>query len=187
MTQHFHSIVRTVAVIVTLVVPAAGFAQGRRTPTADSAAIGGSVGLFFPRAEGLDVGPSLEGFYEYYLDSRTSVRLGVGWAKPKFDRESEDSMRYVRAGGDLVYNWEGGAVHPFAGAGVGAYFLNEKDNGRTVGESSTKLGGSFFGGLEYFTSRTFSVKGEARYHVISNAGAFDPDGLELSIGVKTYF
>lgn len=145
------------------------------------------MGVFFPRADGLGTGPALEGFYEYYMDPRNSLRLGVGLARPKFDRESQDSMRYLRVGGDLVHNWEGGAIHPFVGAGIGAYFLQEKDNGTSVGDSQTKLGGNFFGGLEYFTSRTFSVKGEARYHVVSNAGAFDPDGLELTIGVKKYF
>ena len=29
---------------------------------------------------------------------------------------------------------------------------------------STKLGGTVFGGVEFFTSNTVSVKGEARYH-----------------------
>lgn len=38
----------------------------------------------------------------------------------------------------------------------------------------TKLGGTIFGGVEFFTSKTFAVKGEARYHA-------------LTIGVKSYF
>lgn len=179
-------IVHGVIFSAALFLPAAALAQGR-VPAADSAAIGGDVGVFIPRGDGLDNGPVLEGFYEYYLDPRTSVRLGVGWARPGFEREDEDTMRYVRVGGDLAYNWEGGAIHPFVGAGVGAYFLQQKDNGRSIGDAETKLGGNLFGGIEYFTSPTLSIKGEARYHVISDAGGFDPDGLALTIGVKKYF
>jgi opacity protein-like surface antigen len=165
--------------------PASAWAQ--RVPTTDSAAVGGDIGLFLPRDDTLSGGPTLEGFYEYYFEPRTSVRLGMGWANPKFDRDDEDSMRYVRVAADLVYNWEGGAVHPFGGAGLGAYFLQEKDNGRNIGDSETKFGGTLFGGVEFFSSRTFAVKAEAKYHVISNAGGFNPDGLSLTIGAKKYF
>ncbi len=162
-------------------------ASAQRLPATGSAAVGGEVGVFLPRADFLDPGPALEGFYEYYLEPRTSLRLGVGWANPNFDRDDEDTMRYVRVAGDLVYNWEGGAVHPFVGAGVGIYFLQEKENGRNVGESETELGGTLFGGFELFNTRTFAVKAEARYHVISDARGFEPDGFSLTIGAKKYF
>jgi len=44
-----------------------------------------------------------------------------------------------------------------------------------------------FGGAEFFTSKTFSVKGEARYHIVSKVNDFNPSGLALTVGVKTYF
>jgi hypothetical protein len=50
-----------------------------------------------------------------------------------------------------------------------------------------RLGGTLSGGVEYFTSRTFSVRGEARYHAVMKADRYDPSGLALSVGVKTYF
>jgi opacity protein-like surface antigen len=171
--------------VVVLGVPSAAFAQ--RMPHKDAGAIGGEVGVFLPKQDGMTTGPALEGFYEYYLTARNSVRMGAGWANPKFERESSDSMRQIRVAVDLVHNWEGGAVHPFVGAGVGSYFLQEKDNGNSIGPSQTKLGGTVSGGVEFFTSKTFAVKGEARYHAVMKANGYDPSGLALTIGVKSYF
>lgn len=166
--------------------PASVAAQGR-VPAAESGALGVDFGLFVPRDESLESGLTLEGFYEYYLSARTSVRLGLGWANPQFEGGSDDSLRHVRVAGDVVYNWERGAIHPFAGVGLAVYFLQRKDNGESAGDSETKFGGTLFGGAEFFSSRTFAVKGEVRYHIISDIGGLDPDGLSLTVGVKTYF
>jgi hypothetical protein len=166
--------------------PAAALAQARM-PHEGAGAVGGDVGIFLPRQDALKTGPVLEGFYEYYLTARESVRIGVGWMNPKFQTEDSDTLRHVRIGADLVHNWEGGAVHPYVGAGLGAYFLQFRDNGQNVGDSETKLGGNVFGGVEYFTSNTFSVKGEAAYHIVSKVNDFNPSGLSLTFGVKSYF
>jgi hypothetical protein len=173
-----------IAFIVLAATPA--YAQ-RRVPASESAAIGGDVGIFVPRDAAFNTGPVLEGFYEYYLSPRASVRLGMGWAKPKLERESADSLRHVRIATDAVYNREGGAIHPFAGAGIGVYFLQFKDNGHNAGDSETKFGATVFGGAEFFTTRRTAVKAEARYHLIENIGATNPDGFALTIGVKGYF
>jgi len=162
-------------------------AASAQTPRTDSAAVGADIGVFLPRADFLKSGIEVDAFYEYYVSPRTSIRLGVGWMNPGHEREDDDSMRYFRVGGDLVYNWEGGSVHPFAGAGLGAYFLQEKDNGDNLGDQQTKLGGTLFGGAEFFTSNTLAFKAEAKYHLISNADQFNPDGLSLTVGVKKYF
>lgn len=174
-----------ILLLVVLGCPAVAAAQ--RVPATDSAAVGGDVGLFLPRDSQLGPGLTLEGFYEYYFEPRTSVRLGLGWANPNFDREDEDTLRHVRVAGDLVRNWERGAVHPFAGAGLAIYFLQARDNGESVGDSETKFGGTLFGGAEFFTTRTAAVKVEARYHVISNIPGLNPDGLSLTVGLKKYF
>ena len=168
-------------------IPASAAAQGRRMPHKDAAAIGGDVGVFLPKEDALTTGLALEGFYEYYLSARDSVRVGAGWLNPKFENESSDSVREIRIAVDLVHNWEGGAVHPFVGAGLGTYFLQARDNGENAGDSETKFGGTVFGGAEFFTSKTFSVKGEARYHIVSKVNDFNPSGLALTVGVKTYF
>jgi hypothetical protein len=176
----------TILCALLLGVSTTAFAQ-RRMPHQDAAAIGGEVGIYLPRQDGMSNGPVLEGFYEYYLTARDSLRVGAGWANPKFERESADSVRQIRIAVDVLHNWEGGAVHPFLGAGLGTYFLQVKDNGQSFGDSQTKFGGTLIGGVEYFTSNTFAVKGEARYHVVKKANGYDPSGLALTIGVKSYF
>jgi hypothetical protein len=171
---------------VVLGFPAAVSAQGRM-PHKDAGAVGGEVGVFLPREDGMTTGPAIEGFYEHYLTARDSLRVGAGWANPKEEANSDARMRQVRIAVDLLHNWEGGAVHPFVGAGLGTYFLQPRLNGTNRGDSATKLGGTLLGGVEFFTSNTFAVKGEARYHVVTKSGPYDPSGLALTIGVKSYF
>ena len=180
--------VETAAILCVLLLglPAASSAQARM-PHKDAGAIGGEVGVFLPKQDGMTTGPVVEGFYEYYVNARDSLRVGAGWANPKFERESVDSVRQVRIAVDLLHNWEGGAIHPFVGAGVGTYFLQVKDNGESFGDSQTKFGGTLIGGVEFFTSNTFAVKGEARYHVVMKSNGYNPSGLALTIGVKSYF
>lgn len=175
--------------VVLSILPVMAEAQGR-TPRAGSAAVGGDVGWFFPTDDALNSGVSLDGFYEYYLAPRTSVRFGLGWTAPEYDFETDESLRYVRVGGDVIYNWEGGAVHPFVGAGLGVYIMQPSEDGNDVAESESKLGGVLLGGLEYFTSNTVSVKGEISYHFISdveNFGPRNPSGFKLAVGLKKYF
>jgi len=186
-----HLNIRSVAIVSTLAlciaVPAQAQRREARNPHQGSSAVLGEVGLFLPTQDGMTTGPAVEGAYEYYLTARNSLRLGAGWANPKVDREHADSTRQVRLGADLIHNWEGGAVHPFVGAGVGSYFLQGMDNGDSFGPSNTRVGARFLGGVEFFTARTFSVKGEARYDAVMKANGYNPSGLSLSIGVKSYF
>jgi hypothetical protein len=164
-------------------------AQGR-VPRTDSAAIGGDVGIFMPRSDELNPGLSLDGYYEYYFAPRTSIRLGLGWTNPEFERDPDANLRHIRVGGDLIYNWEGGTIHPFVGAGLGLYILQPRADGNQLFDSESKLGGVLLGGFEFFTGQTTAVKAEASYHLISNVDNFgpqNPDGLKLSVGLKKYF
>ena len=179
------SIKHFILTVCLVALPASALAQ--RVPHTDSAAIGGDVGIFIPRQDGMKWGPALEGFYEYYFTPRTSLRLGLGWANAPFDREDDDSIRTLRVPIDVVYNVEGGQVHPFLGAGLGIYFLQPRDNGESSGDSETKLGATIFGGAEFFTGRTLSMKGEARYHIVGETFGLEQGGLTVTIGVKTYF
>jgi hypothetical protein len=174
----------SILTLALLAVP--GTVSAQRVPHADSAAVGGDVGVFIPRDDALKWGPALEGFYDYYFSARNSVRIGLGWMKPRFDPSEQDSVRYLRVPVDVVHNWEGGAVHPFVGAGLGVYFLQRQHSGDNVGESETKLGGTLFGGVEFFTDRTVSFKIEGRYHAVRRA-SIEPDGLSLTVGLKKYF
>ena len=176
----------TIGMVVMLGLPAAAAAQGRM-PHKDAGAIGAEVGVFFPQQDGMSTGPEIDGFYEYYMTARDSLRVGAGWANPKNEADSNLRTRQIRVGVDLIHNWEGGAVHPFLGAGLGAYFLQPRLDGTNLGDSATKIGGTMFGGVEFFTSNTFAIKGEARYNVVQKSGDYNPSGLSLTFGVKSYF
>lgn len=178
----------TIAVAATTMSLAPATAQAqRRMPHANANAIGGEVGVFLPQADGMSTGLDVAGFFEHYMTARDSLRVGVEYADPKVERETSDSMKQVRVGADVVHNWEGGAVHPFVGAGLGAYFLQPRDNGHDSGDGATKFGGTILGGLEFFTSKTFAVKGEVRYDVVTKWNGYNPSGLALTIGAKGYF
>jgi opacity protein-like surface antigen len=169
--------------------PSNAIAQ-RRMPHAGAGSVGAEVGVLLPKDDAMKSGPMIGGFYEHYLTSRDSLRVGAEWQNPKVEAEDSDSVRQVRIGGDLIHNWEGGSVHPFLGAGLAAYILQPRDNGNNFGDSMTRLGGTLLAGAEFFASKTVSVKGEARYNVVakvSDWNDYNPSGLALTIGVKSYF
>ncbi len=176
----------TALVTLILGMPSAAWAQ-RRMPHADVNAFGAEVGFFVPRQSGMGTGADIDGSFEHYIDARDSVRLSIGWMRAQQNNDSTKNLRYIRAGGDLVHNWEGGKIHPFVGAGLGVYFLQPRVSGANNGDGTTKFGGNILGGLEFFTSKTFAVKAEARYHIVTKWNGYDPSGFALTIGVKSYF
>jgi opacity protein-like surface antigen len=157
-----------------------------RVPDTAMWAIGGDLGVLIPQEDVYDNTLDLQGFAEYYLTPRVGIRMGLGWADPS-TFESEDSVRMTRVFFDVTYNWEGGEMHPFVGVGLGAFFLQPRDNGRSVGDSQNEAGMNLLGGIEFFTSRTLTLKGEARYQVVGSDVLPDAHGLTLSIGLKKYF
>ena len=177
-----------VLAFVSCIIPS-GLAQAQeRAPHTGSTAIGVDAGVFIPKGDQLDNAPIVSALLEYYLTPRVSLRTMTGLTDPGFARESTDSLRQVPLRLDVNYNWEGGKWHPFVGAGAGAYFLRLKDNGQAIGDTETKLGFNVGGGLEYFTGRTVSLKGEARYHAIDGMrGGQDPSGLVFTGGLKKYW
>jgi Outer membrane protein beta-barrel domain len=183
---HQRLIVLIAVSVACAAVPSVAFAQ-RRMPHQEANAIGGEVGMFLPHADGMSTGPAVDGTFEHYLNARDSVRLNVGWMQPQQTGNPNAKMREVRVAGDLVHNWEGGSVHPFLGAGLGMYFLQPRVNGNNDGPGATKFGGTLLGGAEFFTSKTVAVKAEARYHIVTKSGTYDPSGLSLSVGLKSYF
>jgi len=163
-------------------------AAQERAPHTGSTAVGVDAGVFMPRDGQLDPAPIVNLLLEYYVTPRVSLRTDFGVTNPGFVRESSDSLRQFPLRVDLNYNWEGGKWHPFVGTGVGAYFIQFRDNGESFGSSETKLGLNLGGGVEYFTGRTVSLKGEARYHMIGRTAAGeDPSGLVFTGGLKKYW
>ena len=167
--------------------PAMATAQ-ERVPYTGSVAVGVDAGAFIPRDDQLDLAPVVNVLLEYYMTPRVSLRTGFGITNPSFARESSDSLRQLPLRVDLNYNWERGRWHPFVGTGVGAYFIQPRDNGESFGSSETKVGFNVGGGVEYFTGRTVSLKGEGRYHMIDRvAGGQDPSGFVFTAGLKKYW
>src|SRR5687768_14653231 len=179
-------LVRMVAVAATLfaMCPSGGATQ-RRVPAAGSMAAGGEVGIFVPDGD-LEPSPIVGGFFEYYPTARLSLRPSVMFLDPGFDREPDDSLRQTRIGFDVIYNWEHGRWHPFAGGGVAAHVLRLKDNGRSIGDES-QLGFGGLGGVEYFVGRRNALKFEGRVQFLDDVFGVDPSGFAVTIGFKHYF
>jgi hypothetical protein len=65
--------------------------------------------------------------------------------------------------------------------------LQEKDNGRDIGDGESKLGGSLLGGVEYFFTRDTVLSGEVRYQLVPDMRGLSPSGVLLAAGLKKYF
>ncbi|HET9358582.1 MAG TPA: outer membrane beta-barrel protein [Vicinamibacterales bacterium] len=170
-----------------LVAPGVASAQGERVPIAGQVAVGIDAGALIPTDDTLGVSAVTNVLYEFYLTSRVSFRTDFGWSNPAFSVGPSDSLRQMPLRFDVNYNWEGGRWHPFVGTGVGVYFLQFRSGDTTVGGTDTVFGLNTGGGIEYFLSRTVTIKGEGRYHAVADARGADPSGLVFTAGLKTYF
>jgi len=177
----------TVCVAFTLVglVTSPSVAQ-RRVPDTGMVAVGGEAGVFIPDDE-FEAAPMIGGLFEYYATPRLGLRGSVTFVDPDFDRGTDDSLRQVRLGFDVIYNWERGKWHPFAGGGLGAHLLQVKENGRSLGDDQTELGVTALGGVEYFFNRRTTFKIEGRFHFVDDIGPSDPSGFAATFGIKRYF
>jgi hypothetical protein len=157
-----------------------------RVPDAGMVGVSGSVGIIVPK-EPFDADLALAGAVDFYLTPRLSLRPGVMWADPDVEAHDE-SLRRVGLLFDVIYNWEGGKWHPFVGGGVGAYFFQPRAFGQSFRDDEKNIGGMVGGGVEYFATRTTTIKGEAQYQFIDQGSLpQSPSAFVLMIGVKKYF
>ena len=158
-----------------------------QTPNTGLIGVGGDIGVFFPD-EAFEKTFTFDGFGEFYLTPRVSLRGMFSYANPGFENRTEDHFRQARLLFNGVYNWEMGEWHPFATVGAGFYFVRELLDGANDPDSETRGGLNFGGGIEYFVGDRASVKGEARWDVVSQpAGFSDATGFTITIGYKRYF
>jgi Outer membrane protein beta-barrel domain len=168
-------------------------AQARRVqvPRAEQSALGLDFGTFVPSASNesdqLDTALIVTGLWEYYFTPRVSVRPSIGFTEPGLKGSPIDNVRMVPMQFDVNYNWEGGRWHPFVGTGMGAYYLQYRRRGSSLGDSETNLGVNLGGGVEYFLNRQFTLKGELRYQHVGDLGRVDPSGIAFTAGLKRYF
>ncbi len=162
-------------------------AAAQPVPNTGQIAAGGEIGLFFPADEELDAGIVGGGLVEFYVSPRVGIRGTVTAIRSGYDRNDDDDERQLRFGGDVIYNWEFGKVHPFAGAGIGVHLLRFYRDGDNEEPNDTNFGAQALGGLEIFLNRAWTVKAEGRYQWVEDRPVIDPDGLSLTIGLKRYF
>src|ERR1700733_9423713 len=110
----------------TIATPA--FAQ--RAPATGMWGLGVSVGSNMPSDESFKNGLEIAANIENYLTPRVSIRAQVGGSSwDVTGRHFTGSVKPFRADGNLVYNWEGGAIHPFVTGGVGLYRFGSSFSG----------------------------------------------------------
>ena len=116
-------------------------------PDTGMVGVGASVGVDIPSAAALDKGLDLAVNIEGYLTPRVSVRgqLGGAWWDIVGQRFT-GTVKPLYVDGNIVYNWEGGAVHPYVTAGIGMYRFRFEQAG--LEGSDTKAGFNVGGGVE---------------------------------------
>jgi hypothetical protein len=158
-----------------------------QTPDTGLIGAGADIGVLFPDSA-FEPTLTLDGFAEYYVTPRISVRSLLAWANPGFDNRTEDKFRQVKLLFSGVYNWEFVEWHPFVTAGAGAYFVRQLLDDAADPDGETRGGINFGGGVEYFTSSESAVKAEGRWDIVSRPpGLPDATGFTLTIGYKRYF
>jgi hypothetical protein len=158
-----------------------------QTPDTGLIGAGGDIGVFFPD-EAFENTLTLDAFGEYYVTPRISVRGLLGWAKPGFENQTENNFRQTRLLFNGVYNWEFVEWHPYVTAGAGFYFVRQLFEDLPDPDGETRGGLNLGGGVEYFVGSMSSIKGEARWDIVSDPpGLPDASGFTLTIGYKRYF
>lgn len=157
------------------------------TPAKGVVGYGGDLGVLFPD-ETFENTLTFDGFGEYYLTPRISVRGLLGFASPGFNGRTEDHFRQVKLLFGGVYNWEYDNWRPFATAGAGFYFVREHFDGLPDPPGETRGGLNLGGGAEYVLNSESAIKIELRWDIVSHPN-FSPDatGLSLTFGYKRYF
>jgi len=154
--------------------------------------IGASIGADIPTDSTLDKGLDIAGTIEGYLTSRVSVRgqVGAAWWDIVGHRFT-GTVKPLYVDGNIVYNWEGGAVHPYVTAGIGMYKFRSTEAGSVEG-SDTKAGFNVGGGAEFFFTRRATFTAEVLYHKVDGfstplAGFGDGSFWRIAMGMKAYF
>jgi hypothetical protein len=160
-----------------------------RVRTPDKGVIGYGIdgGVLFPD-EGFENTCTFDGFGEYYVSPRVSVRALLAFASPGLSGGNEDHFRQTKLLFSGVYNWEKGSWRPFAQAGAGFYFVRLKLDTETDPPGETRGGLNFGGGAEYLFSNEAGLKFELRWDIVSHPFPLpDATGTTLTVGYKRYF
>jgi len=154
-------------------------------------AVGVSVGFAIPTSDDLKTGLSVAMNLERYFTPRVSVRGQLGAAWMDYQGHSfEGTEKPVSFTGNVVYNWEGGKIHPYATGGLGYYHFRYTEN--DIDSSDNHFGGNLGGGFDYFISRRDAITGEVLVHLISGIAegqlaTHDATYWTINFGYKKYW
>lgn len=154
--------------------------------------VGLNVGFAKPTDDFLNSGFNMGANAEWYVTPRMSIRgalTGAWFDDDAFEDTTLSPMAFTVNG---VHNWERGAWHPYATAGVGLYRYRLSDEFFDEDETDTKFGVNLGGGTEYFFTRRDTLTGEIQYHLVpgdtNNLFAdYDTNYWTFSFGYKRYF
>jgi opacity protein-like surface antigen len=159
-------IVIAVAVLCfpTLAAPADAPATGKPvTPAPETWAGGVDVGFANPIGDDdLDVEPFVDGYIEYFFTSNVSLRGMLGlysFSGPDNPGNGPGDLDLVVGTANVIYQWEGGTVHPFVTGGLGFYDYNQDD-----GDDGLEFGFNAGGGVNFYLTKTFAIKVEGDFH-----------------------
>jgi Outer membrane protein beta-barrel domain len=193
MRRHFATIA-ALALAGTLAGAGSAAAQDlrRRVPDTGMTGVSFSTGVTIPRDDSLQTGPTLIIKGERYVTPRVSVRglFGGSW-NDITGRGFAGTSTPITMNGNVVYNWEGGKVHPYVTGGVGWYHYRFEE--AQIKDTANKFGLNFGGGVEWFISRRDSITGEVLYHAITDDEVrapltlYKPSFWTIAGGYKKYF
>ena len=178
---------------LSLVVISASWAFAQpRVPDRGMWALGGSVGAGVPSDPSLANGVDLAGNLEAYATPRVSIRgqFGGTWADIT-GRGFTGTITPMYLDGNIVYNWEGGVLHPFVTGGVGVYRYHSSITAAPA-MNDTRPGLDVGGGLEVFYNRRTTMTIEGLYHAVDQfntpVGVFNNGQFwTFGVGLKRYW
>lgn len=135
----------------------------RTTPPAGTWAGGVDAGFANPLGdEDFDAEPTLNGYLEYFSTPHVSWRGMLGFASfdgPDVPGLGADDVDIISMNANVLYQWEGGTVHPFVTGGIGVYNY-EAD----LDDDDLEPGLNAGGGLNFYLADRFAIKVETLVH-----------------------
>jgi len=156
-------------------------APRRTTPPAGTWAGGFDAGFANPLGDDdFDAEPTFDAYLEYFSTPHVSWRGMLAFTAfdgPDVPGLGNDDLDITSLNANVLYQWEGGTVHPFVTGGVGVYNYDSD-----LGGSDLEPGLNAGGGLNFYTSDNFAIKVEALLHA---ADAREPDSfLTGTVGAR---
>lgn len=128
--------------------------------------------------------PVFTGTFEYYTSQRVSWRGMLGIMSFDADVPGNPSIDATFLTANILYNWEGGRIHPYVTGGVGLY---QKDAPSTLPSKfdQTVFGLNGGGGIDWFLGTRWALEFEGTLHNLT--GENPNTALLGTVGVKFWF